>query len=238
MRLANWTPALVPILVTAGAALALLYTVEARGPTSPPLIQAAKGRSPTALNPVDQLARESEAPWSIERDRAGWVRRMSGGSLPGSRAPAIAANEFLQKYAESLLGVASADLQQTGMKVSDRVTQVSFEQSHDSRPVLGSRLVLTFDREGSLVHLASALRGGSFPALSAKLSAEAAGRLAKDALARDRSVREATGDAPGLAYVLKGESISLVYRQRVLLGDGAVDVWVDAQSGAATVITQ
>jgi len=209
------------------------------------------GRIPNTSNPVERLDRESEGKWSLKRDRAGFVKRMSGGSLPlGVKAPTLAVDEFVRRYAQGILGVEPANLVPGDSRQEGITAQVIYSQEKDGLPVFGTRVNMIFDREGNLVHLVSDLHAGAFPSSQARIDNNSAAaavrlgivqRLERDGEALDEEALSVEGLAARsrLGYRLVGGSVSLVYRFEFSLADeryGDMEAIVDAQSGALTVL--
>jgi hypothetical protein len=222
--------------------------VQARDLSSLPKVA---GRIPTTANPVERLDRESEGKWNLKRDRAGFVKRMTGGSLPlGMKAPSLAADEFVRRYAQGLLGVDPSSLLPGDSRQEGVTSQVIYSQEKDGLPVFGTRVNMIFDREGNLVHLVSDLHAGSFPASSPKLEVNSAAaavrlglvqRLERDGEALEEEALSITALASQarLGYRMVGASVSLVYRFEFSLADeryGDMEAIVDAQSGSLTAL--
>lgn len=210
-----------------------------------------KGRIPTTSNPVERLDRESDGKWVLKRDRAGFVKRMSGGSLPlGSRAPSVAAAEFAKRYGEALLGVSPTDLVAGDSKQEGPTAQVIYSQIKDELPVFGSRINMIFDREGNLVHLVSDVYSGQFPPSRPRIDAAAAAAALRLGIAqrleRDGQALEDNAFPNGeleswavLGYRISGGGVNLVYRFHFSLADpayGDMEAFVDAQTGSLVLL--
>ncbi|RZA06987.1 MAG: hypothetical protein EOP11_08950, partial [Proteobacteria bacterium] len=119
----------------------------------------------------EKLTKGTQGEWVVELSRAGFISKLSGASYPTrSKAPAAAAEEFLNAYSASLLGAELNSLHPAGRRLSGETAQLLYDQRVNGLEVLGARVNMIVDREGSVVYVASTVASGPFPSPTPKFN--------------------------------------------------------------------
>lgn len=208
-------------------------------------------RQPASSQARELFFRNSTGEWRVTAGRDGYITKLSGAAYALSGlAPAAAVDSFLQEFGRDLLGVGPEAMRFVERRNTGATVQVLYEQMANGLEVYGSRLNIILDADGNIVYLTSSLHSGAFPAVNAAIPPTRAASAARDALARflagkgaalssaDHSM-EAIAQELKLAYRLKEESISLIYKATLPLAAplyGDAEVVVDAQTGTVVAI--
>lgn len=203
-------------------------------------------RLPASVSAREAFFRNSTGEWRVSSSREGFITKLSGAAFALNGMPTAAAvDAFLQEYGRDLLGVGPESMRFIERRANGATMQVLYEQVTNGLEVYGSRLNVIMDADGNIVYLTSALHAGQFPSPGTAMPPARAAAAARDALLRYLAAK---GTAPlsaehsletiaqelKLAYRLKEESISLIYKATLPLSAplyGDAELLVDAQTG-------
>jgi len=217
--------------------------MPARRPVSVSAIpspQPSVAKKAEALRAFNEL---STRPWRIERNSAGYIERLSGGSYPAGPGG------FLETFGHSLFGVGKDSLHMVARETRPSSTQEIYEQAFEGLPVWGSRINLHYAPGGSLIYAAATIYPGRSVHFTPKFNqAEAAGAVLEALPSFLGAFRPAAeGDYPfatvtALArpgFSLSGGLVFSVYRFEIPLREplhGTLEAVVDAQTKNVVVL--
>lgn len=210
-------------------------------------------RQPSSSNTgraIDELNKESIAPWFVKRHRDGTISILSDSAWPsGEPDPQSAARQFLQKYSRSLLGLDGGALIIDVIKSEGESTQIIFHEEKNGLAVIPSRVNMIFNDKMQLVYLASDVSDGAIEEGDQDIGSRRASEIARVALFSHLMERGEGGnlDLPvshfeALAqkcFYLSEKKTTLVYRYQVRLENptlGDLEIIISASDGAVLVV--
>lgn len=203
-------------------------------------------RSIASASARETFFRNSTGEWRVASSREGFITKLSGAAFPlNGLASAAAVDAFLAEYGPELLGVGPESMRFIERRANGATMQVLYEQAANGLEVYGSRLNVVMDGDGNIVYLASSLHPGPFPSPGTAMPPGRAAAATREALLRYLGAKgasplgvehslEVIAQELKLAYRLKEESISLIYKATLPLSAplyGDAEVLVDAQTG-------
>lgn len=202
---------------------------------------AASGAAASAL---DML---KSAGWDISTDADGYLQEMKGASLKLDSPDALeASRKFLQTYSRSLWGLSADAFGLEKISREESSSQVVYQQYIDGIPVVGTRVNMFFDENGSLVYAQSDLYHGPARASGIRIDQAASSESARSAVSdyyRRNSINIIESSLvlpqPELVFIMKGGVAGPAYRFFCKLGYGLVgdlEVQIDAVNGGVLTV--